>query len=308
MALRDRDSPRARTYAIATVAFPVRVLSLLILACISAACAEADEQSASRWTQFVRVAGQPEPVPTEWVTTPEGQFAHSIKIPNPVPRDSGYRKGMTSREYFEHLCKAEAGQFIFKAIDDVPGFFFMRPPSVPTDDDLMDRYKLEAPEIERLFQLMRDTPTARARIFVNPPWALYRFVEEPSRNLNKDGASKYVRSYGYRQDHSPMAHALVNDLDSKFAIVWRGIRRPADRDLSIAGGEWIVFDLHSKEVLAVMRMFGLSPKAKGTPQGVWWLNASQCPGAKVGRSAATNSSQLYEFASKVLRPVADNKP
>lgn len=39
------------------------------------------------------------------LATPEGRFAHSIKIPNPVPADSGYRPGMSSDEYFEHLCK-----------------------------------------------------------------------------------------------------------------------------------------------------------------------------------------------------------
>ena len=31
----------------------------------------------------------------DWLATPEGRFAHSIKIPNPVSEDSGYRPGMT---------------------------------------------------------------------------------------------------------------------------------------------------------------------------------------------------------------------
>lgn len=280
----------------------MRLTALLLAVFMSPACAEqATEGPSSRWTQFVHVDGQPEPIPAQWVTTPEGKFAHSVKIPNPVPRDSGYRSDMTSDEYFRHLCEAEAGEFIFKIVESVAGFYFVRPPARPKDDDLKDRYKVEAPELERLFQLMRNAPTERAQLFVNPPWRLYRFVEEPSPDKNY-----YIRSYGYRQDKSPMNNAKVKELHSKFGLIWRGIRRPMDRELSIAGGEWIVFGLESKEVLAVARMYGLSPKARSTPQGVWWLNASQCPGAKTGRTAADNSPQLYQFVSKVLRPARDN--
>ena len=47
--------------------------------------------------------------PADPLATEEGRFAHSIKIPNPVPEDSGYKPGMTPQEYFDHLCKTEAG-------------------------------------------------------------------------------------------------------------------------------------------------------------------------------------------------------
>src|SRR5262245_29955755 len=46
--------------------------------------------------------------PADPMATEEGRFAHSVKIPNPVPEDSGYKPGMTPEEYFAHLCKAEA--------------------------------------------------------------------------------------------------------------------------------------------------------------------------------------------------------
>ena len=277
----------------------------MLLACVSTACAEqTDEHLPSRWTRFVQVAGQPEPVPAEWVATPAGQLAHSIQIPNPLPKSSGYRKGMKSNEYFDHLCGTEAGEFIYKTVNDVEGFYFMRPPNWPTDHDLKDRYKLEAPETERLFQLMRSTPTERAKRFVNPPWRLYRFVEEPSTQKNREPS--YVRSYGYRQNSSEMENVEAKELRSKFGLIWRGLKRPMDRELSIAGGEWIVFALETKEVLAVMRMYGLSPKAK-TPQRIWWLNASQCSSAAGVRTAASNSKQLYRFVSKVLHPPEDVK-
>ncbi len=37
----------------------------------------------------------PKMKPADPLGTEEGRFAHSIKIPNPVPADSGYKPGMT---------------------------------------------------------------------------------------------------------------------------------------------------------------------------------------------------------------------
>lgn len=281
----------------------VRFASLLFLACIFAACAEqTDGQSASRWTEFVQVAGQPEPVPAEWVATPEGQFAHSIKIPHPVPRDSSYRKGMSSQEYFDHLCKAEAGEFIYKKVANVEGFYFMRPPRRPTDDDLKDRFKLEAPEIERTFQLMRASPQDRGKIFVGPPWRLYSFVEEPSPDSRERGL--HFRVTGYKQDVSPMKGELVDKLQSRYGFVWRGVRRAHDRELAIAGSEWIVIDLESREVLAVQRNYARTGFNRNTAGGIWWLNALSCPPL---RSQGNLSKRFYEFLTKSLEPASGGK-
>jgi len=208
----------------------------LCVACVDSA----GKDPKSPWTRFVQVDGQPEPVPEQWVATPEGKFAHSIRIPNPVPKDSGYRRGMTSEQYFEHLCRTEAGEFIFKTVENVEGFYFMRPPKRPTDDNLKDRYKLEAPEIERTFQLRRATPQERAQIFVNPPWATYAYVEEP--NPGGDISERYIRLHGYRQRSSEMKVDTSADLSSKYGFVWRGVKRPSDREFAIAGSEWTPYN------------------------------------------------------------------
>ena len=71
--------------------------------------------------------------PADPLATEEGRFAHSIKIPNPVPEDSGYKAGMTTKEYFDHLCKSEAGEFIFKTVEDIEGIMQMRPRVMATD-------------------------------------------------------------------------------------------------------------------------------------------------------------------------------
>ena len=248
------------------------------------------------WKRFVQVDGQPEPVPEQWLATPEGRFAHSIRLPNPVPKDSGYRRGMTSEQYFEHLCRTEAGEFIFKTVDDVEGFYFMRPPGSPRDVDLKDRFALEAPEIERSFQLMRSTPIDRAKIFVNPPWAAYKFVEEP--DPSGQFGERLLRASGYRQRETPMQVEVVRALASGYGMTWRGLKRPQDRELAVAGSELIVIDVETQNVLAIQRNFALTGRTRNAPGGIWWLNAIACP--SVGERTI-HGIRYYRFLSRVLK-------
>jgi len=280
--------------------FTLALFALCGLPAAHSYAAEIPDAPPYHWTRFVHVEGQPEPVPVEWVATPEGKFAHSIKIPNPVPKDSGYRKGMTSEEYFEHLCKTEAGEFIYKTVDNVEGFYFMRPPTRPTDDDLKDRYKLEAPEIERTFQLLRATTDERAGIFIAPPFNNFKFIEEP--NYRPVDEKPYLRAFGYWGGKTPMQVEAVSKLKSAYALTWRGIRRPSDRELAIAGGEWILFEIKTGQVLAVLRNYGRTGRTPNTPEGIWWLNAISCPVFAQKYKFAT-SEKIYDFTSKVLKPI-----
>jgi hypothetical protein len=278
----------------------MRLVFFLLSAATFVIACSAQGPTVHGWTQFVHVEGQPELVPAEWVATPEGKFAHSIKTPSPLPKHSGYQRGMTSEQYFDHLCKNEAGEFIYKTVENVEGFYFMRAPNRPTDDDLKDRYKLEAPEIERLFQLLRDTPTERAELFINPPWNLYKFVEEPLQRVKADAS--YVRTSGYRQSVSPMRNETLPQTSSKHGLVWRGIKRPGDREHAIAGSEWIVIDLQSNEVLAVMRNYGRTGGTRNVKEGIWWLNAIRCPQLR-DLYPQGFESQPYGFVSKVIKPI-----
>jgi len=269
---------------------------------VSNSCfAQETQPSPYLWTKFVHVEGQPGLVPAEWVATPEGKFAQSIKIPNPVPKDSGYRKGMTSEQYFEHLCKTEAGEFIYKTVDNVEGFYFMRPPNRPTDDELMDRYKLEAPDIERIFQALRPTTEYRAILFISPPWRLYKFIEEPT--YQGIGDTTTARASGYQVNVSPMRIESVDRPISKYGLIWRGIKRPHDRELAIAGSEWIVINLITNEVLAVRRNYGRTGFNRNSKEGIWWLNAITCPNLSKPRTLVEVVDQIYKFSSKVIRPV-----
>lgn len=281
-------------------------LAFVGLLLISMRCGAVD--SPHKWRNFVEVDGQPLPVPREWVSTSAGRFAHSLKIPNPIPKTSGYKVTMGARQYYEHLCRSEAGNFMFKSAIDVEGFYFARPPHAPSDSDLRDRYKLEAAQLEAFFQVIDDKPEERATIFVNPPRANFRFVEEDA--LDRKMGDGFLRMSGYQAPRDPVTGRFVITpmkkvkselLTSRFGLTWRGIVRPRDRQHGISGAEWIIYEIGNNRILGVSRSYGLSPNAS-TPQKVWWLNADVCP--KISRipTIVSNMEDLYRFVSEVLRP------
>jgi hypothetical protein len=224
--------------------------------------------------------------PADPLATEEGRFAHSIKIPNPVSEDSGYKPGMTSEQYFDHLCKTEAGEFIYKTVENVEGLYMMRSRKEASDYELEHLYALEDPYGHENWEA-----THPARIFVR--LKTYTFFEGPL-----DGAdSHYVRYSGFDdRDPKSMKEEKVGTLRSRFGYTWRGITRPHDRELGIAGGELIILDLQSKEVLAVRRAYIRSGDVRNNLTGIWWMGGHVC---------SANSTRLYrtyEFVARVVKP------
>jgi hypothetical protein len=246
--------------------------------------------------------------PADPLATEEGRFAHSLKIPNPVPEDSGYRPGMTPQEYFEHLCKTEAGEFIYKTVENVEGLYMMRPRKEATDDELSHLYALEDPYGDT------DDPNPQD-YFIQPPYGVYEFAEEPVRTMAQDPSRRYRRYYrGSEKDskkdfvymkerHSERVPYVVQAEDaerlrSHYGYTWRGISRPHDRELGIAGGELIVLDVRTNEVLAVRRGFIRSGGVRNLT-GIWWLNGQICP--------KKNPLSTSQFIQNVLKPRAAAK-
>lgn len=200
----------------------------------------------------------------DWFATEEGRFAHAIKIPNPVPADSGYRPGMTQQEYFEHLCKNEAGEFIFETADNVEGIHQIRPRRVYTDQEWRHLYALEDPygywvgEWERIGMAM-----ANPRLyeyFEIQPSARRNYAADMRQLLDKSvltdppAGAVIARYFGYNGSDT---RSLRLEFDVKprarYGFTWRGIKRPMDREMGIAGGELIVLDLQTNEVMGVRR-------------------------------------------------------
>jgi len=246
--------------------------------------------------------------PADPLATEEGRFAHSIKITNPVPEDSGYKPGMTPAQYFDHLCKTEAGEFIYKTVENVEGLYMMRPREQVTDDQLSHLYALEDPYDAT------DDPHPQDYL-VQPPFGPYQFMEsvrtkddadssQPyirySRGSEKESKRDYVYMDGTRSHRVPyiVQREGVSLVKSRYGYTWRGIQRPHDRELGIVGGELIVLDVQTQEALAVRRGFIRSGNVRNLT-GIWWLGGQVCPIKK-----SLSSSQ---FIQKVIRPTSDEK-
>lgn len=242
------------------------------------------------------------------LATEEGRFAHSIKIPNPVPEDSGYKPGMTSEQYFDHLCKTEAGEFIYKTVENVDGLYMMRPRKEATDDELSHLYALEDP-----YGHTNGEATMGEYDFVSPN--RYVYLERPAqpprfnlathqfdRNSGERRLEGYERFTGYDSRHlESMKRDSAQSLRSRYGFTWRGITRPHDRELGIAGGELMVLDLETKDVLGARRGYIRSRNMKNLT-GIWWLTGQACPtyGYRGGRNKDFDFS--YWFIGKVLKP------
>lgn len=255
-----------------------------------------EELPPHKWTKFVPVAGQPEPVPEEWVSTPEGRYAHSIVLPDPLPKDSGYKWTMSATDYMLHLCEKEAGEFIYRRVPGVKGFLFDRPPSVPDDYILADRYRLEAPMFEAQYQNIGYTESDRGLEYVSPPSRTFEYLEEPLV-IDKLPAVVFVAGYEERA-HKLRTREVRKEAVSKYMVTWRGIRRTRDREHGISGYELIVLDRETGEVLGFLRDYGVS----GRRGAIYWLNAAQCP-ELAAKSPRPDVEQNFRFVSSVLEPV-----
>lgn len=248
--------------------------------------------------------------PADPLATEEGRFAHSIKIPNPVPLDSGYKPGMTSQEYFDHLCKTEAGEFIYKTVENVEGIYQMRPRESAKNDYLLEHlYAMEDPY--GLAVGVRDSPQD---YFVQPAIGKYQYLEIPlPRPSMTEESLKYRRYYRDEKSHPGsqfptaidgqfvqvpyiVAMADVPTLQSRYGYTWRGITRSHDRELGIAGGELIILELQTHEVLAVRRSFVRSGSVRNNLTGVWWLTAGKCSKESLKMDA--------QFINEVLKPAS----
>ena len=244
------------------------------------------------------------------LATEEGRFAHGIKIPNPVPEDSGYKPNMTSEQYFDHLCKTEAGEFIYKTVENVEGLYMMRSRKEATDFELEHLYALEDP-----YGHTNGEATMGEYDFVSPnrypylerPLQLPRSIQSANRsNPSESSPGKsegYERFSGYDARHLESMHKeTVESLKSHYGFTWRGISRPHDRELGIAGGELIVLDHETNEVLGIRRGYIRSGMVRNNLTGIWWLTGQTCPvyGYRNGRNKDFDFA--YWFIGKVLKP------
>ncbi len=177
--------------------------------------------------------------------SPESAYAHSLKLPPPHDKPVDvYKSGMGPREYFEALCAAQAGEFIFRKVADVSGVLEIR------------RRLPESSERNRHLTAFED-PATYAHWQSNAPLSMafgtpYEYLERPLPN------GKIEHHVGDRADRYLRTRVSVLDRSqSKYGFIWRGIHSSTQLENGIAGGEMIVLDLDTQEVLGFKRAFVL---------------------------------------------------
>jgi hypothetical protein len=300
----------------------------------AALCLTAAETSRSeayvpvKWTHFIKVEGQPEPIPEQWLDTDEARIAHTLKLPDSVPKPVPFDFSKawwgswlpgTPRvavQYFNHLCRTEAGERIFSKVQNVEGLYFARPQGPPTTDLLTDPYGPEMPWIQRIFMLQSDRAHDYGTWFIQPPIYNYRFVEQPRREVKWQSGitDPYLRLFGYTRqraldhlgketefwkDSTPMQVVGIPKPTARYGYTWRGLKRERDREHGVSGGELLIYDLQTKEVLAVRRQFLIAFKnPRGEGKAVWEVAAAcAIPGAR------TVGLEFKQFAFNVLQTI-----
>jgi len=312
----------------------------ILLAAASLLCAcDGEPPSPSPWVRLVPVAGQSEPVPEQWLKDEEGRIAHSLRLPAGVPQPQPFDferaraqvprdgwLGFLTRQpderqvavlYFDHLCKTEAGQWIFKTVANVEGLYFARPQSVDdgTSELSTDPWGPEAPWIQRILWLLSDTALNQGSIFIQSPLYNYLFVEQPRRDVKWQAGitTPYVRLFGYTREffvkpgqvvadwneRTPMQVAGVTERKARYGYTWRGLKRAQDREHGIAGSEVLIYDLNSLEVLAVRRQYVIaSHNPRGQGKAMWEVGA-RCPQLP----AYLDSGEFTQLAFDVIHTI-----
>jgi hypothetical protein len=199
-------------------------------------------------------------------------------------------------EYLQKKCDTEAGEFIYRAVDNVEGVFQMRSRD---PRDYFDRLKTRDIPEDPWGHTNWEAQTPET-LFVNPPWRTYRFFE---RHLPIDikpmtPQAKYQRYSGYAQKKKhPMVEEQVGELQSQYGYTWREVRDELDIKHGVRGGELIVKDLRTDETLAIKRGFFL---ARNLDSQYFQPSYSLCP-------RGDGSEMVYNFLSKVLRPPQPEK-
>ncbi|MCC2637534.1 MAG: exported protein of unknown function [Moraxellaceae bacterium] len=291
-----------------------------------------NRQPEGSWGKMVRTKGQHYPIPARWISTPEGRIAHDLvlppEVPRPVPFDFDAADGPwfwpksdweVAKAYFNHLCSTEAGEWIFEKKADVEGLYFARPLGTVTNAYLSNIYAVEAPFVEKEFHLMGDDLDGRGGEFIQPPFRNYSFVEEPRRQTEwqADIMQPYIRFFGYSATWKLWKDWQVQDVEvvtpirvrgiiepsAEYALTWRGVSRPLDREYRIAGGELIVYERVSRKVIAISRTFQLG-KTSGSKASISsWFQSPACR-----QGVWPGDIFMTEFARRVLqdRPLTIN--
>lgn len=205
--------------------------------------------------------------------------------------------------HFRERCK-NAGEKIYRTVDDVEALFLLKPRKRPSEADLRDQYWMGDPyafvlnpevEVSRYLHYLNQNniPTKRQ---TNQPG--YRFVETP--NATGSGLLRFELL-----DSKEGLSTTRSDIRrSAYGVSWDDISTKEDRGYWIAGSRLQVIDLSTKEVLAE-RIGYLFDHEFGSTTGsrAPWLHARLYAGSKAACPPIQRNAAMDRlFVEKVLKP------
>jgi hypothetical protein len=200
--------------------------------------------------------------------------------------------------YFDYLCRTQAGEFIYRTVDNVEGILQMRPRD--GSKDYFDRMRAgDIPE----------DPWGHTNAEAQWPWSLidkYRYIEIPAQSApvpsmvwnksldasmfahptEKDAIARFSGYDGHKLGTFRKEFSVSRN--SEFGYTWHGYGRILSAVLNIFPGEILVKDLRTDETLAVKRGF-----LRVRPYRI-------CPPGKDDRLT-------IEFVQRVLRPASKDR-
>jgi hypothetical protein len=247
------------------------------------------------------------------------EYAHALKLPESLPKPVPFNfaryllsnRRATAEAYFDHLCATEAGEYIFKTVDKVEGIYQMRAMPKREDKVMTDRYAFEDPA-----DWSQGEGNGSPTLFVGGPSLGFRYFESwrgPEMIASRLTASEWDISphaglpywryhhFDYTKPYGQVES--IQQLESSYAYTWRGIHREADREHGIGGGELIVLDRITGEILGVRRSFSI---ARQNQARLSWEFAYTCPTNLRPDGRVRMHSKLYHpfsFISQVLKPI-----
>lgn len=240
-------------------------------------------------------------------------------------KDEARVRQETAMRMWQERCQ-QAGEKIYKTIDDIDGIFLIKTRSYEAKDHY-DQFKMSDPYGRDLFgegyisSFMKGFNTrglnagedlsARKKgyLFVdaNDPklGTLHRYtprIEEPWQ-FDKSYLKGYTRLV---MDSTP----ITAKQRARYGITYEDISTRQERDYWIAGSSLRVIDMETGELIAE-RIGYMVDWAQGSTAGgrAPWLFAADnaCPAFPERRGSVGQADQTYRFVEKVLKPKSINR-
>jgi len=218
--------------------------------------------------------------------------------------------GEASKAYFNYRCEQDGGEFIYRTVENVEGVFQMRPreqrdyiTSLRNGNLLEDPYGHTDKEAQRPWHLFLRYPKGG-----RPTYTYFESVVAPDLENFDIGFGKehFVKKPEYKgepywiytfdsltRSRSGLSYGKVlsveqaPELKSKYGFTWQQIQNRWDNLFGVYGGELLVKELATDEILGVRRGYFIYT--------TWPKLMGGCPKGK-------HHDITFEFVSKVLKP------